>query len=617
MGVHSLFSFQAGKHIIPLMVIAILCMFPLAVMGQDPVFTAAVQNTTVQQGQQFAVSFTFQASGSGRPEKFSEPVWDPFVKMSGPNLSTSISIVNFRTSSTTTYTVYVYARETGVFTVNSAEVAFDGKTYRSAPLKISVVKGQAQPQQSTPQSQTIPGVDDENIFLRAMVNRSQVYQGEPITVSYKLFTRLNVGQYSIPKAPANQGFWTEDLEQPGRPDVTTEMVNGKQYQTAVIKSSLLYPTRSGRLKIDPLELRTQVQVQTRRRSNDPFDIFNDPFFGGVQTVEHTLRSNIVDITVLPLPEGAPDTFFGAVGKYTISAKLDKNEVNAGEPITFAITVRGTGNIALLSLPKVQFPADFEVYEPKISDNISKDGGVISGSKTAEYLLVPRNAGTRVIEPVRYSFFDIGSKKYATLSAPSFTVTVNRGKEIQGGSSIATKSDVRLLGEDIRYIRTSPGRFVSAGTRPWEMLWFILGTILPPVFFVSFLFYRIVISRQTDTPALRARKAGREAVKRLKHARALMKREHEGFYAEITRTLLHYASDRTGVPLSRLTLELAMEELIGKGQSSTAVEKFKDTYHRAEFSRFSPGASPSQGMKEIYQQAVDTINELEMSQGEKS
>lgn len=383
--------------------------------AQDGTFTATLDRTTVGTGEQFAVSFTVSGSDVNSVRNLRPPAFSSFVVMSGPNQSTSMQIINGQMSGSATFTYYLYARQIGKYTIGPATVEYKGATLRSQPLQVEVVQGK--PQTAAKEPNATEGVA-ENLFIRAVADKQRVKQGEPVTVTYRLYTRLNVSGYDIAKAPVYQGFWAEEIEQPKQPAVVTETHEGKQFRVAMIRKTALFPTQSGRLAISPLEVRCAFQMASKRKSNDPFDsFFNDPFFARTQTAEQEFKSNSLTVTVDPLPGNPPAGFSGAVGRFTFNAAADNKEVKTGDPITLRLTITGTGNVKLLTPPKPSLPADFEAYEPKISEEITRDGGVIKGKKVAEYLVIPRNAGARSIEPLVFSYFDLDRNAYTQLRSP--------------------------------------------------------------------------------------------------------------------------------------------------------------------------------------------------------
>ncbi len=418
---------------------------------------------------------------------------------------------------------------------------------------------------------------------------------------------------NLAKAPAFDGFWGEDFDMPKQPAQTNETLNGKQYRSVVIKKTALFATQAGNLKIAPLEVRCAVQVQTKRKGNDPFDqFFNDPFFQQVQTTNLNVKSNPLAITVDPLPVNAPSGFSGAIGRFTFNASVDRNNVKAGDPITLKVAVSGSGNIKLVTLPKPQLPADIESYEPKISEDISRDGGIIRGKKTAEYLLIPRNAGQRILEPMTFVYFDLDRKEYISLHSPKFEFSIEPGKEYSGSNvSAISKEDVRILGEDIRFLKLSIGNLQlknDAGSSGW----FMFGMVMPPLVFAAAWFFRKRMEKiYGDMPRLLFETAGREASRRLKKARALLEQGNtESYHAEILKALTEYLEHKLRTAKAHFVMDTAVTQLQQSGVKEEVIRSLKTCMERAEFARFAPGSDTTETRKELLDIAAGAIDGIE-------
>lgn len=592
-----------------LFIIGCLFLVP-STLAQDASFIASVNPSTPSSGEQFTLSFT--VSGSEMPEtrSFKSPDLSRFVVMSGPNLLQNMQFINGRMSASVSFNYYLYAREAGKYQIGAATVEMKGKTIKSETIQIEVVAGKPKPQQSAePESAEI----GDNVFIKAIPTKTRVKQGEQLTVTYKLYTRVGISDYSFSKVPTFEGFWGEDFEMPKNPQVTTEMYQDKQHQVVTLKKTALFATQTGTLQLAPLKVKCAVQVQSRKRTNDPFDIFNDPFFGRMQTVEYEPSSNALSITVDRLPEGAPEGFAGAVGKYSFSVNLDKNKTKTGDPITVRITASGSGNIKLLTLPKPIFPSDFEVYEPKVSEEISREGGVIRGKKIAEYLVVPRNAGKRTIDPMSFTYFDLERNSYVTHRSAKFEIEVEQGKVMaSGGSGFASKEDVRLLGEDIRFLKLDSGVLRQIGYSPFRTKWFFIALLFPPFVFVgAFVYRKRVESLRGNVSFWKAEKAGKEATKRLKLASKLLASgRSEDYHSEVSKALLGYLCDKLHISQASLSLERAISALAERDVEKELVNKIESCIHRAEYIRFAPGTDSQEGRKDLLDEATDAIRDLE-------
>ena len=444
-----------------------LLTLPLLLAAQGVTFVASVDKNTVAVDEQFTLEFTLNGGGMGSGSIPKLPDLSKFMVLSGPNQSSSVQIVNGSVSSSVTYSYVVQPREAGKFTLGAATIETGGKQFSSQPIEITVVKGAAKPKQSAAAGQTTDSnvqVGD-NLFLRATVDRSRVYLGEQVTVTFKVYTRVRITNYTIEKLPAMTGFWGEELAVPQQISLTTEVVNGKQYQSGLLKKVALFPTQSGTLEINPLEIVCQVQMQNRKRSNDFFDqFFNDPFFNNVATSNVNIKSPAVRITVLPLPKNdVPASFKGAVGKFNLNASVSSARVKTNEPLSLKATIGGSGNIKILEAPNLEVSNDFEKYDPKVNETIDRSGNVVNGSKTFEWLLVPRYPGQKRIPALEFSYFDPSKGKYVALKSGAIDLTVEKGSaEAPQITSGISKEDVKLLSQDIRFIKTNSGSFRRKG-----------------------------------------------------------------------------------------------------------------------------------------------------------
>ncbi len=589
-------------------------MFMVAVSGisitaaQSVSFTASVASGRVSVGEQFQLTFSVTAPQSVTPDKFQPPDLSAFVVLSGPMQSSQYQWINGRASSSLSYVYVIAARKPGRATIGPALLALEGKSYKTEPLQIEVAVASASQKASAPAQEV-----GNNLFIRASTDKRRVRQGEQFILTYKLYTRVSIENYVISKAPTFEGFWAEDFEQSKSPEVTSETIEGKQYRVATIKRTALFATQTGTLKISPLEVRCAVQLQARRTNNDPFDIFNDPLFSGrLRTEEVDFSSNALSMTVDPLVGNPPAGFAGAVGSFSFGASVDKKETKTGDPITLKLTVIGAGNIKLVALPKPVIPGDIETYDPKVTEEIQRDGIQIRGHKIAEYLLVPRNAGVRVIEPITFVYYDLARGSYVTLNSARFSLNVAQGRDFAVGGSLASKEDIRLLGEDIRFLKLSPGSIRPSDEFTLVSDWIIAGFVLPPLLFLGAFAYR---KRQEDllgnASLLRSQKAGKEASRRLKSAEKLLARGNtESYHNEISKALFGYLVDRLRISRADLTLELAVETLKAHGASDVIMLQLRSCIERAEFARFAPGSDSQVARKDLLDNAKDIIRAIE-------
>ena len=417
-------------------------------------FTASVENSKIGLNDEFQVSFTFSADNVNGVQNFSPPDFSNFYILSGPNQSTSMQFINGVASGSKSFSYILKGKSLGTAKIGSASVVSDGKTYKTEPITVEFVKGTSQPN-NEPQ----PSANEEisqNLFVKAVADKNKVYLGEQVTVTYKLYTRLNIAsQMSVSKLPQYKGFWAEELDTDKNILFTTEVVDGKQFRVGILKKVALFPSQSGDLSVTPFELNVPVLVQKKKRGNSIFDeFFADPFNRG-ETVDYLAKSNTLKVDVLPLPdENKPESFNGAVGDFRFTTSLDKERTKTNEPVSFKVDINGTGNIKLLDISEIKLPAGVEKYDPKVSEQINRTGK-ISGRKTLEYLIVPRTPGEKKLPEIKFSYFNPAKKSYVTLSSPAYTIKVDQGDRVfEPDISGLNKEDVKLLNDDIRYIKTS-------------------------------------------------------------------------------------------------------------------------------------------------------------------
>lgn len=573
-------------------------------------FTASVDETTVSDNNPFQVSFTFSGSSINNLSKFSPPSFENFMILSGPNQSTSIQIINGAQSASLTYSFVIQAKSVGTFSIGSASIEQNGTTFKSDPIKISVVKGNAQPQPKNNDSKISNDEIAKNLFIKTTVDKTRAYKGEQVTVTYKLYTRLNIAaQMSVNKIPQYQGFWAEELETPNNISFSTEVVNGKQFRVGVLKKAALFPTQTGTLEVTPFELTVPVQIQKQKSRSVWDDFFGDPF-GRSEVIEFNAKSNVVKIEVEPLPPSQPASFNGAVGDYSFDAKLNNTTTKSNEPLTLNVNISGTGNIQLLDMPEINFPNGFEKYEPKVSEDINRKS-TISGTKKGEYLFVPRVVGIREIPRIEFSYFDPGKKKYVTLKSQSFTIDIKPGDKLASNEGVG-KEDIKQLGEDIRFIKTSYNDIEKQESYIFNSTGFLIAGALPLFLSIGLIGWKRRYDKlHGNVVLLRYQKAQKVAKNRLKLAKKLMDTQnYKEFYTELSSALFGYLEDKLHIPKSEFTVERASDELRSRNVSEELIADLKNGAEKCEFVRFAPSAEKSTAMKEMYDEITGVIINLE-------
>lgn len=590
--------------------------------GQDVVFTASAREA-VSVGEQFRLIYSFNAQGSG----FKAPALKDFNILSGPqqSQSSSMQIYNGQVTNSVsfTYTYILQATKEGTFTIPPASINAEGKVYQSNTITIKVNKGSgSQPQQQQQQNAASPSgeVTAKDLFIRAVPNKTNPYQGEQIIVTYKLFTRVPVAEYSITRTPTTAGFWLQDLNKDNKKlNQYRETIGGQEYVVAEIKSDAMFAQRAGKLTIEPLEMDVLAQIQrkaSRKTFNDPFfdNFFNDSFLGNTyQNVRKTIRSNEISINVKPLPvQNRPGNFTGGVGDFNVNATIDREQLKTNEALTLKFSISGKGNIKLVEKPDIVFPSDFEVYDPRITDNINTSPSGVSGSRNFEYLIIPRNPGKFKIKPISFSYFDLTSQSYKTITTQGFDITVEKGSGISAeGVTSTNKEDIQYLGSDIRYIKTGKIELLPIDEYLFGSLTFIFWLIAVPLFFLAFLIiWRKELARRSNLIFMKNKKATGIARKRLKLAERYMKQgKDEEFWAETSNALWGYMSDKFNIPRATLSMDSVNNALMAKGVKELLIASFIDVLHNCEFARFAPG-SKAQAMDEIYRQAIEVITQTE-------
>ncbi|BDQ02371.1 MAG: hypothetical protein KatS3mg036_0456 [Ignavibacterium sp.] len=574
-------------------------------------FTASVDKNPVAENERFEVSFTFEGSDINSIRNFTPPSFQNFRILGGPNQSTSMQIINGAVSASRTFSYILLPNSVGVFTIGSASIEFKGQVLKTEPLKITVVKGSPKPKE-----EEVAGVSEseiaKNLFIKASVDKNRAYIGEQLTVTYKLYTRLNIAALmSISKLPQYNGFWAEELETSRTLSFTTEVIDGKRYSVAVLKKAALFPTQVGKLEVTPFELTVPIEIPKKRNPNNIWDsFFDDPFRRG-DIYQYNAKSNIVKIDVLPLPEeNKPASFKGAVGKFDFSATIDKSKTKTNEPITLKLNISGVGNLSLLQPPDFELPAGFEKYEPKTNDQINRLNK-IGGVKTVEYLLIPRISGTREIKPILFSYFDPDVKRYIELKSNPFYITIEQG-DSAGSYYIAQKEGIKQLGTDIRFIKTN---FQDIKRREELLISkpvFWIATGLPLIAFIGLIGWKRKQDKLSgNIQLLKYQRAEKIAKSKFKKALKFLEAGNsEAYYSEIAQAFFGYLEDKLHIPKSEFTLDKAHSLLIEKGIDTQLADRMKAAGEKCEFIRFAPNAGASTAMKEFYDELLNIVIDIE-------
>ena len=566
-------------------------------------------HNVVAMDEQFNVTFIIE--GENSPSDFT---WNPgsdFQLLWGPQhgQSTSIQIINGKRSKSvqSTYTYVLRPVKAGKFSLQQASAKVKGKEIHSDPFTVEVVSASSS-QSSRPSSQNSQHseLQNDDLMLTLTLSRTDVVVGEPIIATIKLYQRVNVAGFESVEFPSYDGFWSQELEAPTNIEFTRETYEGQIYNSALLRRVVLVPQQQGKLTIEPAQLVCLVNV---RVSSGGASIF-DGFFDDYRSVRRRVESKPVTVNVSALPSGAPSSFGGGVGQFTISAKVSKDSLKTHEAASLLVTVAGTGNVSLLEAPKVSFPPDMEVYDTKVSDKLSKGG--ISGSRFYEFPFIPRSHGDFVIEPIKYSYYDVGAKKYVTLQTPAIPLHVARNGEAEESVNIIVpgmvKKDVKNVGSDIRFINTRTQDFSPVGSfLLCSSLFWIITLLIVAIAVVLWAALRKVAVRRADVVGTKNRKATKMALKRLNLASTFLKQDlYTAFYEELHKALLGFISDKLNISVSELSRDRIAETLAAGGVNEEAISGFISLIDACEFARYSPDAGHD-AMEAHYNSALDIIS----------
>ena len=587
-----------------------------------------VDRTTVGVGEQF--SLTVEISGSEAQSVPSPQMPDlaDFSRHLGFNTSQSIQMINGRVNVSKNIVHYYIAQKQGTYKIPSVTLDFNGRTLRSDPIDIKIIQGSTsttppstgrQPQPSPPgqRSRIEPEASlEDHLFLKAEVNSHNVYVQQPVTVSFKIYTRVDVSNYVVSEMPDLLGFWIEDYELPPQPVTREEVIGGKKFLVAEIKKSALFPTAPGEKIIDPLEIECEVRVRDRS-TRDIFDrFFDDDFFTSPfgRTIRTKIASEPLKINVKPLPvEGRPGEFSGAVGKFDLDSSLDKENITANEALSLKIKISGTGNIKMLPAPEIPFPGEFEVYDPKIDQRVNRKGNAISGSKEYEYVLIPRRGGEFRIPSFSFSYFDPSEDAYKILKTPEYNLTVAAGEG--SGSPVPaglSRRNIEYIGKDIRFIKPAAQDFHRIGSYFYRSFWFVFLILIGILALGSAGLFRQRMNRMEENTAYaRSLKAQKVAKQRLSRARKLMtEKKRTEFYAELSQALLGFVADRLNLPAAGLMTDEVKVKLEERGVDISVISEMLVCLGACDFHRFAPGENALTEMETHFQKAKEAIIKLD-------
>ena len=574
----------------------------------------------------------FEVEGDNSPSNFTWSPGDDFQLVWGPQkgTSSSVSIVNGKVSksSKSSFTYILLPKKTGTFTLPAATATVKGETISSKSITIQVVQngaGQSSGSSSSSggsgssssgagSSSSREAASGEDVFMRLNLSKTNVVVGEPITATLSLYQRANIVGFENARFPSFDGFWSQETETPSNIEFHRESLGDNIYNAAVLRRYVIIPQKSGNMTIDPAEIVCLINVLRPGRSSG--SIF-DSFFGEEYvTVKKRVSTRAVTVKVSPLPAGAPASFSGGVGNYSISARLSKDSLKVHDAASLIVTVSGKGNVSLIEAPKLSFPPDFETYDVKTTQNTDKSG--TTGSKTFEYPFIPRSYGDFTLPPLKYSYYDVNSKKYATVSTDSLRIKVAKGNQtatttLEPGQNQLTvdRKGVKNLGEDIRFIRTKAPSFTEdKGFLVGRPLYWIILALLALAAFAIWLTMRKAAAMRADVRGTKNRKATKMALKRLKLAGEFMSKGLQtAFYEELHRALLGFVSDKLSMDMAEQNKENIAAALASRGISEGLANEFTDLLDACEYARYAPSTGSEQ-MSAHYEKAVDVITAID-------
>ncbi|MBX7152359.1 BatD family protein [bacterium] len=577
--------------------------FTKALVGQDVRCEATVDRTTIEAGETFTLSI--EVSGNdvdvrGIPEL-------PALKgiellYPNPGESTSIQIINGRKSESKSFQFFLRASQTGRWTIPPVSVNNAGKEYHTQAITIEVVG-----KNSSGSAGSVSG-READVFFAAVAAKKEAYVGEQVMVEFRIYSRVPVTQYSPTKVPNFPGFWAEEfqLKEPIQAERVT--INGKTYSSYTIKRMAVFPTHSGDLNIEPAEIECELRIPRKNKGNlfdDFFTPFNDPF-GEVVTKKFSSDTIRIHVNDLPI-DGKPSDFSGLVGTFDVKTTIDKTQLKTGEAVLYRVEIYGIGNIKSVNAPENPFNEEFEKYPVKSSDEILKNGNIVSGKKFFEFVAIPRTSRTYEIPEYTISYFNPETKKYEFKSAQGHTLVIEQGRGMTAAGNLS-KEEVALIAKDIRFIKTSPENLTATYGPIYTRWWYILLLLGPlGLTLVAFVYQRYQAQQNSDAVKLKYRKASPMAKKRLNQAEKLLKaRQLETFYAEVAKTLTGLIADKLGISEAGIMTDTLVTMLREKKIDGQLIDDYVACLQLCDQARFSFDRNVPEKVESVYERIRDAI-----------
>lgn len=571
----------------------------------------------VVSGDQVRLVFTVNSQDI---KDFRAPSIKGFDVLMGPSRSqqSSIQIINGKrtSSSSTAFTYILMAGNPGTYTIPSASVEVNGKKVFSNTLTIKVLpqdqpsKGGGNGGGSSSRSQAAGSrITANDLFITATASKTTVHEQEAILLTYKVYTLVNLRQL-YGKMPDLKGFHTQEVELPQQKTFTLEHYKGRNYNTTIWSQYVLFPQQTGKLEIPSITFDGVIAQQTA--SDDPFDAFFNG--GGYVEVKKKITTPKLVINVQPLP-AKPAGFSGAVGEFKLASSINATDVKTNDAVTIKLTLTGTGNMKLISTPDIKFPQDFEVYDPKVTDNYKLTNSGLAGAKTFEYLAIPRHAGNFTIPTVEFTYFDLKSNSYKTLKTEAYDLKVAKGQgnADQVIADFTNKENVKMLGKDIRFIKLGDTSLRPKGDFFFGTVGYYLWYLIPLLLFIVFaVIYRQKALDNANVAKMKTKKANKVATRRMKLAgKLLAENKKNEFYDEVLKALWGYISDKLSIPVSQLSKDNIEAELTNYGVQDALIAEFIAVLNECEYARYAPG-DESEAMDKVYSASVEVISKMENS-----
>jgi hypothetical protein len=567
-------------------------------------FSASVDQSTVGLGEQFALNVTVQGEGMASVPKPQLPDLPDFnVLGSSSSQSTSFQIINGKMSkqASVNFVYYLSAKKIGQLTIGVCRINYEGQEYQSQPISMEVTKT-VQAQVQTRQAGQSPKAAqdripvDGNLYLSAYCSKKTVYLGEQVNAEFTLYNRFQINGLNMAEQPSFSGFWAEKIYDAQKLEFKRQTVDGKQFDVFLVKKVALFPMTSGQMEIKPMALNVEI-VQ---RSRDIFD-----FFGSTQNLK--VESKPLHLTVLPLPEnGKPAEFTGGVGRFAMTAELDRASTTGSEPITLTIKISGAGNIRLIEKPVIPTITGLKILDPEIKDQVQTSGDVIKGSKTFRYPVIPQADGKYVLPAIKMSYFDPSDKSYHTLQSKVLECTASG---CTPNAPLVEATGLKVLGTDINYIKPDRTEIKPLKQSPWWLLG--LGYLLSFAVLGASFFYRAHLDKlDSDRGYARKRRSGALVKKRLKTAEKLLKDDpRKEFYAVLFLAVMGYVGDRYNLDVHALSKDQLKAELLGLNLPSKMAAQIIEIIEQCDIARFSPGQAVYKTPRELFDKAKALLNQL--------